>query len=78
MPTSQPHHTDDRAEVAALRAAAEHVYDVELPRPLKAAVAHTLHAAATELDNGRRMPVDCRAAARELAVAVSHALAGPE
>jgi prophage antirepressor-like protein len=45
-------------------------------RSLAAALAHTLHAAATELDNGRALPVEVRRAARHVLQAIGDVEAG--
>jgi hypothetical protein len=58
-------------EAQQMMAAAELLSDVAaLPRPLRAAMAHTLYAVAAELRNGRPLAVEVRRAARHLVRAV--------
>jgi len=54
-----------------MQAAAEKVGNIPgIPRPIWAAIGHVLFAVATELANGRRLPIEVRRAAVHLVPAI--------
>jgi hypothetical protein len=67
---SRPYSSREADESRQMRETAEQVYNLPLSRELMAALAHTLHAAATELDNGRPLPREMRRAANHVVKAV--------
>jgi hypothetical protein len=72
MPEARPYSSREDQESREMQAAAERLRDLpEVPAPLRAAVAHTLYAAATELTNGRRLPIEVRRAARHVVQAIA-------
>jgi hypothetical protein len=78
VPERRPHVNREAEEARQMRAAAERIWDElpQVPRPLQAAVAHTLHAAATELENGRPLPREIRRAATHTVQAIEDSVAG--
>lgn len=71
MPESRPYSSREAQDAQEMRAAAEQVGLLAVvPRPVQAALAHTLYAAATELDNGRPLPIEIRRAARHAVRAI--------
>ena len=77
MPDPRTHVNREAEDARRMRAAAEQVWEdlPQVPRPLQAAVAHTLHAAATELENGRPLPREVRRAATHTVQAISDSIA---
>jgi hypothetical protein len=76
VPERKPHLSREAEEARQMRAAAERVWTdlPQVPRPLQAAVAHTLHAAATELENGRPLPREIRRAATHTVQAIGESI----
>jgi hypothetical protein len=76
VPERQPHVSREAQEARRMRDAAERVWTdlPQVPRPLQAAVAHTLHAAATELENGRALPREIRRAATHTVQAIDESI----
>lgn len=71
MREGQPYSRQDADEADELRAVGERVRELPaVPRPLAAAVAHVLYAAAGELANGRPLGIEPRRAARHVVEAV--------
>jgi hypothetical protein len=56
-----------------MTAAVDQLDQLGLPRGVRAAVAHTLHAAALELNNDRPLPLEVRRAANHLVQEINHA-----
>jgi len=78
MPEARPYSSREDQESREMQAAAQRLDDLpDVPQPLRAAVAHTLYAAATELTNGRRLPIEVRRAARHVVQAIDEVAPTP-
>lgn len=75
-PDRTPRLSREAEEARQMRAAADRVWNElpQVPRPLQAAVAHALHAAATELENGRALPREVRRAATHTVQAIGESI----
>jgi hypothetical protein len=73
---SSPDNNAEIEEARSMAAAVDQLDHLGLPRGLRAAVAHALHAAALELNNGRPLPLEVRRAARHLVEEINQAALG--
>ena len=70
----RPYSSVEDEQARAMQAAAEKVGDIPgVPRPIWAAIGHVLFAVATELANGRRLPIEVRRAALHMVRAIDEA-----
>lgn len=70
----RPYSSSEDQEAREMLAGAEATRTLPgVPRPIQAALAHTLTAAALELSNGRVLPVEVRRAARHVLKAINEA-----
>lgn len=75
--SGRPYSSREEQEAQQMYAAAETSRTLEqVPRPIRAALAHTLYAAALELSNGRVLPVEVRRAAMHVLKAIQETATG--
>ncbi len=72
----RPYSDTEAEEAHSMSSAADQLDQLGLPRALRAAIAHTLHAAALELNNGRPLPLEVRRAARHIVQAIDETTRG--
>ena len=70
----RPYRSVEDEQARDMQAAAEKVGNIpSMPRPIWAAIGHVLFAAAMELANGRRLPIEVRRAALHMVRAIDEA-----
>ncbi|GAA1178169.1 hypothetical protein [Pseudonocardia alaniniphila] len=70
----QPYSSVEDEQARAMRAAADRASLIPgIPWPIWAAIGHVLFAVATELANGRRLPIEVRRAALHMVRAIDEA-----